>query len=423
MGAAVAARWQAAHDRALAAQQAGGEPSEALAAISRAFRMLLQSALLTAAAWLVIGGAISAGAIVASSILSGRALAPVDQLIGQWKGVAAARAAMARLEAALAALPAAPPVALPAPQGALAVTGLTRLAPPRPGMTDRVKLLDGVTFALAPGEGLGVVGASASGKSTLARLLVGAAAPDAGEVRLDGATFDQWDPAALGRYIGYLSQQTDLLPGSVRDNIARFDPAATDAEVIAAAAAAGVHGMILTLPQGYATEVGHAEQPLSGGQLQRIGLARALYGRPRLLVLDEPNAHLDMAGEAALTRALQELRKGGSTVVVMAHRAGALAAVDRLLVLDSGRVVQDGPRDMVLAHLGAPRGTPARTVGLPPAAARIRAAVTADAADADPDGRIVSLAAGLPGGSRRSGLLFRSGARLRMRPSTTRGEA
>jgi PrtD family type I secretion system ABC transporter len=376
MAGAVTARWTALLTRAQGAQQAGAEPSETLAALSRSLRMLLQSALLTAGAWLAILGAISAGAIVAASILSGRALAPVDQLIGQWRSVGQARAALARLREGLRPA-AAPAMDLPAPNGALEVRGLVKLAPERADGAERARLLDGVAFSLAAGDGLGVVGPSASGKSTLARLIVGAAAPDAGEIRLDGATRDQWHPDALGRHVGYLPQQVDLLPGTLRDNIARFDPAATDAAVIAAAEAAGVHRMILRLPRGYDTEVGGAETPLSGGQLQRIGLARALYGEPRLIVLDEPNAHLDQAGEAALTEALHARRAAGATVIVMAHRIGALAAVDRLIVLEDGHITEDGPRDEVLrARLG---GTPLRVasvtvtpgraaLGAPPAA-------------------------------------------------------
>ncbi len=347
MGAAVTTRWLAQLTRAQSAQQAGGEASETLAAASRSLRMLLQSALLTAGAWLAILGSISGGAIVASSILSGRALGPVDQLIGQWRAVGSARAALARLRAGL--RPAAvPAVDLPAPQGALELRGLTKLGPERAGGAERARLLDSVSFTLAPGAGLGIVGPSACGKSTLARLIVGAAAPDGGEIRLDGATRDQWTADALGRYLGYLPQQVELLPGTIRDNIARFDPAASDAAVIAAAEAAGVHQMILRLPEGYGTEVGGRETPLSGGQMQRVGLARALYGNPRLIVLDEPNAHLDQAGEAALTEALRARRAAGATVIVMAHRPGALAAVDRLIVLEEGRVTRDGPRDEVL---------------------------------------------------------------------------
>lgn len=355
MNGAVTAHWQDLHRSMLGRAQAGTEPSEVLTALSRALRMLLQSALLTAGAWLVIEGAMSGGAIIAASILSGRALMPVDQLIGHWRQIAALRIAHDRLSQHL--TDAAPQtVELPPISGAIEIEQLTALAPARPGsMLERARILDNIAFTLEAGGGLGIVGASASGKSTLARLIVGAAQPDAGEVRFDGATARQWHPDHLGRQIGYLPQRIDLLPGTLRDNIARFDPAATDEEVIHAAKAALVHEMILRLPDGYATKIG-AEVPLSGGQIQRIGLARALYGQPRLLVLDEPNAHLDQAGEAALTRCLKDLRKDGVTVIVLAHRAGALAAIDRLMVMEEGRIVQDGPRDEILTLLGrAPR--------------------------------------------------------------------
>lgn len=348
----VTARWQALHGRRLRIAQDGSEPSEILAALSRGLRMLLQSALLTAGAYLVLQGSMSAGAIVASSILSGRALAPVDQLIGQWRVLAMARFAHQRLEAGLTETQAATATMdLPPLTGALELQGVTRLAPPAPGQTEARKVLDALSFRLEPGAGLGVVGSSASGKSTLARLIVGATTPDAGEIRFDGATAAQWDRDLLGRQIGYLPQRVDLLPGSLRDNIARFDPNAQDEDIIRAAEAAGVHEMILRLPRGYATDLSLGEVPLSGGQVQRIGLARALYGAPRLVVLDEPNAHLDMAGEASLTRALLALRQEGVTIIIMAHRAGALAAIDRLMVLDEGCIVQDGPRDAVMTLL------------------------------------------------------------------------
>lgn len=346
-------RWLGLHHQTLHQQQKGSEPSETLSALSRGLRMLLQSALLTAAAWLVIQGVISAGVIAAASILSGRALAPVDQLIGQWRSIEHARAAHARLAQMRAQTSAT--LNLPALTGALEIEGLTCLAPARSDGAAPTKILDALSFTLAPGDGLGLVGASASGKSTLARAIVGAIHPDEGDIRFDGASLRHWDADQLGRQIGYLPQRIDLLPGTLRDNIARFDPQATDAAVIEAAQAAGVHDMILRLPGGYATDLGQSEVPLSGGQLQRIGLARALYGNPRLLVLDEPNAHLDMAGEAALTRTLQALRATGVTVIVMAHRVGALIAVDRLMVLEAGQIIQDGPRDDVLSDLGGAR--------------------------------------------------------------------
>ena len=347
MTSAMTARWTALHDHRLARQQAGHEPSEMLAALSRALRMLLQSALLTAAAWLVLGGAITAGAIVASSILAGRALAPVDQLIAQWRSISAARASHVRMaEARLD--DAAPRIGLPALTGMLEVRNLTKLAESPGAGSEPARILDRVSFSLAPGEGLGIVGTSASGKSTLARLIAGALHPDSGEVRFDGATAMQWHPDELGRQIGYLPQRVDLLPGTVRDNIARFSADADDGAVIAAAQAAGIHDSILRLPQGYATDLGSVDVPLSGGQIQRIGLARALYGDPRILILDEPNAHLDLEGEAALVQCIATRRKAGVTVIVLAHRAGALAAVDRLMVLRDGQIVQDGPRDEVM---------------------------------------------------------------------------
>ncbi|MDO9640867.1 MAG: type I secretion system permease/ATPase [Pseudotabrizicola sp.] len=364
----VLGRWLGHHRQTLGHQQKGAEPSETLSALSRGLRMLLQSALLTAGAWLVIGGAISAGAIVAASILSGRALGPVDQLIGQWRSLTQARAAHDRLAQLQAPAPAV--MSLPALTGALEVQDLTCFAPKREDGAAPAKLLDGVSFTLAAGEGLGLVGASASGKSTLARAIVGALRADSGDIRFDGASLRHWDPDRLGRQIGYLPQRIDLMPGSLRDNIARFDPQATDAGVIAAAQAAGVHDMILRLPGGYATDLSQSDLPLSGGQIQRIGLARALYGDPRLLVLDEPNAHLDMAGEAALIRTLTALRATGVTVIVMAHRAGALAAVDRLMVIEDGRILQDGPRDAVLTNLGGARTAPSPTV---PAKLTVRA--------------------------------------------------
>lgn len=352
-------RWQALHDRSLAAGQEGADPAATLAATSKAFRMLLQSAILTLGAWLVLRGEISAGMIIASSILSGRALAPIDQLTGQWKSLSRAAEAHKRMKGFSAARTAAPEqIALPEPKGRLTVRGLTRLMPERPGAAlgtapaaDRPKILSDVSFDLEPGEALGVIGASASGKSTLARALVGVLPPDAGEVRLDGATLDQYGAARLGRHVGYLPQRVDLLPGTVRDNIARFDPEAPDAAVIAAAQAAGVHQMILALPEGYQTRLGGADQPLSGGQVQRLGLARALYGMPALVVLDEPNSNLDQAGEAALSQAIAALRAAGSAVVVMAHRASALAAVNKLLLLDKGQVARFGDKAEVLAAL------------------------------------------------------------------------
>jgi PrtD family type I secretion system ABC transporter len=351
---AIAARWRDLHHKVLVSSQKGGDPSEMLAATSRAFRMLLQSAILTLGALLVLRAEISAGMIIAASILSGRALAPVDQLIGQWRAIGQGLAAHRRLAQGFATPEVTPErMNLPDPTGTISVRALTKLVPGTPATAaDAPRILSGIDFALNPGDGLGVVGSSASGKSTLARLLVGAMQADAGEIRFDGARPEHWDPARLGRNIGYLPQVLEMLPGSIRDNIARFDPAATDDSVMAAARMTGIHDMILKLPQGYGTQLCDpaAPVPLSGGQMQRLGLARAVHGMPRIVVLDEPNSNLDMAGDAALTRTIETLRSAGSTVVVMAHRPSVLAAVNKLMVLDAGMVRVFGDKDAVLAE-------------------------------------------------------------------------
>lgn len=313
---ATTAHWQALHDAASASSQAAAERVEWLSSLSRAFRLLLQSAILGLGGYLAIRQQLSAGAIVAASIVAGRALAP--------------------------------PIQLPTPAGALLVQGVAKRSPlARPG-ENRRPLLEGLNFALEPGSGLGVIGPSACGKTSLARLLTGVWRPDAGTVRLDGATFEQWAPDQIGRHIGYLPQTVELMAGTLRDNIARFDAQATDDEVIAAAQLAGVHQMILALPEGYATRLGPGGTVLSGGQVQRIGLARAVFRRPALVVLDEPNANLDAEGDDRLTQAIHQLREGGSTVVVMAHRPSAIAAVDLILMLDNGRQTAFGPKAEVL---------------------------------------------------------------------------
>ena len=378
------ARWLAMRAASQAAMQVGGDRGEGFSAASRAFRMFLQSALLTLGAWLAIRGEISPGMIIASSIIAGRALAPVDQVIGAWPALGRARAAHRAL---MEAMPEAPPglpeggVDLPRPEARLAVTGLTCLSPERDPVSGELRrILDGVSFALEPGDALGVVGASASGKSSLARLLVGAWEADAGEIRLGGARLDQWDAGTRGWWIGYLPQRIELLPGTVTENIARFDPSRTDAEVIAAARMAGVHEMILHLPQGYATRVGEGDTALSGGQRQRVGLARAVVGAPPLVVLDEPNSNLDAEGDEALGEAVRALRAAGSAVVVMAHRPGALAAVNKVMILQGGTVARFGPRDELIP-------------GLPRPAVRRPAARGGRAPGAEADPAFVSVAA------------------------------
>ncbi|MEJ6399514.1 type I secretion system permease/ATPase [Yoonia sp. 208BN28-4] len=345
----VANRWGDMHVDGLATGQKGGERAEGFTAASKAFRMLLQSSLLGLGGYLALQQEISAGMIVAASIIAGRALAPIDQVIGAWRNVVRAREAHKRLKMVFDQTAAAPdPINLPDPEGHLQVISATKFAPATERRNDRAPILDQVSFTLEPGDALGVIGPSASGKSTLARVLVGAWPLEAGEVRLDGATLDQWDPSALGRHIGYLPQHLELLSGTIRDNIARFDPQAEDKDVIAAAKMAGVHDMILHLPDGYATQLGFGLHPLSGGQLQRIGLARAVFRTPRYVVLDEPNANLDASGDEALRSAIEMLRAAGSTVIVMAHRPSAIAAVNKVLVMHAGRVAQFGDKAEVL---------------------------------------------------------------------------
>ena len=347
-------QWQEIHVQGMERAQAGAERAEVFAATSKASRLLLQSAILGLGAWLAILQEITPGMIVATSIISGRALAPVDQVIGQWRSILRARQSYGRLKAHLAgAAPREAPIQLPEPQGHLQVRIANQFVPLSAGAAveagnRRRVILAQVNFDLEPGDGLGVIGPSASGKSTLARLLVGAWVPDAGTVRLDGASLDQWDREALGRHIGYLPQAVELLPGSIRQNIARFDASAEDAEIVRAAQIAGVHDMILRLPDGYATMVGDRTGPLSGGQIQRIGLARALYGRPRLVVLDEPNANLDADGDAALTAAIEAMRADGAVVVVMAHRPSAIAAVNKVMMLAGGTMKEFGNKAEVL---------------------------------------------------------------------------
>ncbi|MEJ2002824.1 MAG: type I secretion system permease/ATPase, partial [Maritimibacter sp.] len=349
MGDRTADLWSQMHRQGLAIGQTGGDRSEVFAASSKAFRMLLQSSLLALGGYLVLQQEISGGMIVATSIIAGRALAPVDQVIGQWRALVRAREAHRRLKILFSEQPAErPTVDLPDPKGHLSLRAVTKFAPDQKRAGDRAPILNEVSFQLEPGDALGVIGPSASGKSTLARLLVGAWAADSGEVRLDGATLDQWSAEALGRHIGYLPQNLEMIAGTIRDNIARFDRNADDAAVIDAARIACVHEMILQLPNGYASELGYGAQPLSGGQLQRLGLARAVFGAPSLVVLDEPNSNLDAAGDEALARAIASLREAGSTIVVMAHRPSAIAAVNKVLVLHGGRVGEFGEKEEVL---------------------------------------------------------------------------
>jgi PrtD family type I secretion system ABC transporter len=348
-------RWGEMHAAGLATGQVGGDRGEGFAATSKAFRLLLQSSLLGLGGYLALQQQISPGMIVATSIIAGRALAPVDQVIGQWRNVVRAREAYRRLKETLD-VNAEPKqyVQLPDPTGKLDLRGVTKFNMLDGQGAERPPILQQISFALEPGDALGVIGASASGKSTLARILVGGWSPDRGEVRLDGATYDQWNPDVLGRFIGYLPQSLELLSGTIKDNIARFDPEAKDEVVIEAAKIAGVHDMILQLPDGYATQIGYGTPPLSGGQVQRVGLARAIYGMPKLVVLDEPNSNLDATGDEALAKAILHLREAGSTVVVMAHRPSAIEAVNKVMVLREGAIVEFGDKAEVLRKATRP---------------------------------------------------------------------
>lgn len=365
MQSVITGRWRDLHSASLAQSQKGGDRSDGFSSFSRAFRLLLQSMLLTGGAYLALNQQISAGMIVGVSIMAGRALAPVDQVIGQWRSIGRAAEAHKRLKAALDQLPAEKPrVALPAPTGALSLHNVTRLMPGAAEGTarsDRTRILSQVSFELEPGEVLGVIGNSAAGKSSLARVLVGIWKPDAGEMRMDGATLDQWAPDELGRHIGYLPQHVEMLPGTIAENIARFDADADDEEIFLAARAAGVHELVLGLPDGYATRIGGVDQPLSGGQVQRIGLARAVYRLPALVVLDEPNAHLDTQGDEVLTETIRFLRKKGSTVVVMAHRPSVIAEADKVLILHKGLVARFGAREEIFRQAMQPVSSPPET--------------------------------------------------------------
>lgn len=323
--------------------------------MTKSSRLGLQSAILGVGAMLAILQEITPGVMIAASILFGRAMAPVEQLVGQWRGFSNAARSRRRLERVLEDYPAEPShMPLPAPASSVEVEGLFV----RPFGAARPIISD-VSFSIAKGEIIGLLGPSGAGKSVLARALVGAENAQAGEVRLGGAALPKWAPGDLGRHIGFLPQEVELLDGTVAQNIARFAPDATPDEIIAAAKAAGAHELFLALPNAYDTEIGEGENPLSAGQRQRVGLARALFRDPTFVVLDEPNAHLDADGERALSDALLSLKARGACVVVISHRAGALREADRLMTLMNGRVFAYGPRDKILPML-----LPARAAGL-----------------------------------------------------------
>ena len=339
-------RWKDKQQKLIMLQAAASEKGGLIAALSKTYRITVQSLILGLGAWLAIDKQISPGLMIGGSILLGRALAPIDLMIGSWKQFLSARTAYGRLNVLLAQFPAeAERLPLPAPKGALRVEQAV-VAPPG----SKIPVLKGLNFTIEAGSFVALIGASASGKSTLARALLGIWPVANGAIRLDGADVGQFERGLIGPHIGYLPQDIELFDGSIAENIARFGDLDAD-KIFAAAQAAGVHDMILHLPQGYDTEIGGSGGVLSAGQRQRVGLARALYGDPVLVVLDEPNSNLDETGEQALAQALAGLKQRGSTVVVITHRVGVLNMADRIMVLNEGTLVLDGPRDEVLAKL------------------------------------------------------------------------
>ncbi|MFL5108670.1 MAG: type I secretion system permease/ATPase [Xanthobacteraceae bacterium] len=358
----LSAIWASANAKYMHHQQHGSDVAGGLAAASRVLRMLLQSAVLAVGAYLTINQEATGGIIIASSILVARALAPVELAIANWKGFVSARQSWRRLSDILAVLQQGQePMTLPRPKQSLSVENLS-IAPPG---QQKIVVQD-ATFALKAGQAVGVIGPSASGKSSLARAMVGVWQPVRGKVRLDGAALEQWSSEALGPHIGYVPQDVELFEGTVAENIARFEPNPDPAAIIAAAQAAGVHDLVLRLPEGYETPIGEAGMALSAGQRQRIALARALYHDPFLIVLDEPNSNLDAEGDEALTHAIMAARQRGAIVVVIAHRPVALHAVDLVLAMANGTIRAFGPKEEVLRNVLQPARTAPRALKVVP---------------------------------------------------------
>lgn len=377
MARSVVARWLKDNDETLRLQEQAADRGGMILAFTKFWRLGLQMVIMATGAWLVLQHELTGGGMMAGSILMGRALAPVEGAIGNWKVMVNARGAWRRLRDFLA-LPEPHPsrMSLPAPTGQVSVSNVWYAYPQQ---VDR-PILRGVSFDIAPGEVLAIVGPSAAGKSTLARILIGLYEATRGTVRLDGARLQTWDNAELGRWLGYLPQDVELFGGTVKENIARMTDATAEA-VIEAAQLADVHDMILQLPQGYDTDIGEAGRLLSGGQRQRLGLARALFGRPRLVVLDEPNSNLDLEGEAALNRAIAEIKAQGTTVVLIAHRPSMLQQVDKVLLMRQGAVEALGKRDEILKQITRPTGVPKVPPAPRPPAERRPAAAVAGAAE------------------------------------------
>ena len=358
MAPAVMQRWREGLSVSLPPQEQAADRAAVLLSFTRFFRLAIQVAVLGVGAWLTLEQQLTSGASIAASIIMGRALAPVEQMIGGWKQLVQARQAYRRLMGFMSLPRLRPPgMPLPEPTGRMSIERVTFGFPGQP-----VAIIKGVSFNLSAGESLAVIGPSAAGKTTLIRLLIGTLQPSAGTVRLDGADVFTWMREDFGRYVGYLPQDVELFDGTVLRNIARMGDAEPE-EVFAAARVAGCHDMILRLPQGYDTEIGDGGAHLSGGQRQLIGLARAMFGTPRLVVLDEPNSNLDGDAEQALIRGLEELKRRGTTVILVSHRPTLVQGVDKVLLMRDGAVEAFGPRAEVLKRLVQQQARPAEVPG------------------------------------------------------------
>ena len=367
---ALRSRWSKHHEAALGWQAAASNRGGVVIAITRFHRMLLQSLILGVGAYLVIQREVSPGVMIAASIIIGKALAPVEIAIGQWKSFTSMREAHRRVTGLLGALPPAQEqMKLPDPVGQVTLENVTATAPGH-----KIAVLKNVSMTVPAGSTIGVIGPSAAGKSSLARVMIGVWPIASGAVRLDGSDLCHWKSAHLGQNIGYLPQDVELFPGTIAENISRFGDGDDDEKIIAAAKMAGVHEMIQHLPNGYKTSIGESGHALSGGQRQRVGLARALYGMPPLIVLDEPNASLDAAGEQALINAISALKKAQRTVILVTHKTNILSLVDSIVVMAEGQIKLAGPRDQVLSTvMGAnvtaiPDSARARVQAVPAAA-------------------------------------------------------
>jgi PrtD family type I secretion system ABC transporter len=340
-------RWYDANEKVLILQEKSSTISGIISSLSKFIRICLQVLILGVGAYLVIQNQLSSGSMIAASILLSKTLAPIEQSISSWKQFQTGRIAYQRLKKHFSYLiERSIGVQLPAPSGQISLKNVYYTPP-----GESKPSIQNLSFEITAGEALAIIGPSAAGKSTLARLILGALMPQAGSIRLDGAEVFSWDRQDIGKYLGYLPQDIELFSGTVKDNILRFNENSNDEMLIQAAKDAGIHEMILKLPHAYETDIGSGGQNLSGGQKQRIGLARAIYAYPKIVILDEPNSNLDSEGEIALIQAMNILKQKGSTLIVIAHRPMILSAVDRILVLNAGQIQFLGPRDEVLAKV------------------------------------------------------------------------